>query len=164
MAVEQRSGLRVLIGDELQRGLDVVDRVLRLADLERERMREVATRVIGRAHHHPPRPKSRVPTPVRPAEGAAGVRALLRRERPSSSHLTDWRRERNTANLQALAPQKRGPKSQLSPLAAELEQLRRENQRLAEELRKAEIVIDIQKKVAALLDQIAPSPSPEGRR
>ena len=56
------------------------------------------------------------------------------------------------------------PKSQHNPLSAELEQLRRENQRLAEELRKAEIVIDIQKKVAALLGQINPSSSPEGRR
>ena len=92
------------------------------------------------------------------------VGALLRREGLYSSLLTDWRRERNTANLQALAPQKRGPKSQLNPFATELEQLRRENQRLAEELRNAEIVIDIQKKVAALLGQINPSPSPEGRR
>ncbi len=108
--------------------------------------------------------KLRILTEVDQAKGAGGVGALLRREGLYSSLLTDWRRERNTANLQALAPQKRGPKSQHSPFAAELEQLRRENQRLVEELRKAEIVIDIQKKVAALLDQIAPSPSPEGRR
>jgi len=108
--------------------------------------------------------KLRILTEADQAKGAGGVGALLRREGLYSSLLTDWRRERNSANLQALAPQKRGPKSQHSPLAAELEQLRRENQRLAEELRKAEIVIDIQKKVAALLGQITPSPSPEGRR
>ena len=107
--------------------------------------------------------KLRILTEADQAKGAGGG-ALLRREGLYSSLLTDWRRERNTANLQALAPQKRGPKSQHSPIAAELEQLRRENQRLAEELRKAEIVIDIQKKVAALLGQITPSPSPEGRR
>ena len=98
------------------------------------------------------------------AKGAGGIGALLRREGLYSSLLTDWRRERNAANLQAFAPQKRGPKSQHNPLAAEVEQLRRENQRLAEELRKAEIVIDIQKKVAALFGQISPSLSPEGRR
>jgi len=108
--------------------------------------------------------KLRILTEADQAKGAGGVGALLRREGLYSSLLTDWRRERNTANLQALAPQKRGPKSQHNPLAVELEQLRRENQRLAEELRKAEIVIDIQKKVAALLGQITPSPSPEGRR
>jgi len=108
--------------------------------------------------------KLRILTEADQAKGAGGGVALLRREGLYSSLQTDWRRERNTANLQALAPQKRGPKSQHNPLAAELEQLRRENQRLAEELRKAEIVIDIQKKVAALLGQITPSPSPEGRR
>jgi hypothetical protein len=50
-----------------------------------------------------------------------------------------------------LAPQKRGPKSKRDPVAEENQQLRRETQRLTEELRKAEIVIDIQKKVATLL-------------
>ena len=108
--------------------------------------------------------KLRILTEADQAKEAGGVGALLRREGLYSSLLTDWRRERNSANLQALAPQKRGPKSQLNPLAAELEQLRRENQRLAEELRKADIVIDIQKKVAALLGQITPSPGLEGRR
>jgi cell shape-determining protein MreC len=50
-----------------------------------------------------------------------------------------------------LAPQQRGPKSKRDPVAEENQQLRRETQRLTEELRKAEIVIDIQKKVATLL-------------
>ena len=108
--------------------------------------------------------KHRILTETDQAKGAGGVGALLRREGLYSSLLTDWRRERNAANLQALAPQKRGPKSQHNPFTAELELLRRENQRLAEELRKAEIVIDIQKKVAALLGQINPSSSPEGKR
>ena len=108
--------------------------------------------------------KLRILTEADQAKGAGGIGALLRREGLYSSLLTDWRRERNAANLQAFAPQKRGPKSQDNPLAAEVEQLRRENQRLAEELRKAEIVIDIQKKVAALLGQINPSSSPEGKR
>ena len=108
--------------------------------------------------------KLRILTEADQAKGAGGIGALLRREGLYSSLLTDWRRERNAANLQAFAPQKRGPKSQHNPLAVEVEQLRRENQRLAEELRKAEIVIDIQKKVAALFGQISPSLSPEGRR
>jgi cell shape-determining protein MreC len=47
--------------------------------------------------------------------------------------------------------EKRGPKSKRSPLDEENQKLRRQNQQLSEELRKAEIVIDIQKKVAALL-------------
>ena len=111
-----------------------------------------------------PEYKLRILTEADQAKGAGGVGALLRREGLYSSLLIDWRRERNAADLQAFAPQKRGPKSQHNPLTVEVEQLRRENQRLAEELRKAGIVIDIQKKVAALFGQISPSLSPEGRR
>jgi transposase-like protein len=85
------------------------------------------------------------------AKGAGCVGALLRREGLYSSLLTTWRRERDAGVLQALAPQKRGPKSKRDPVAEEIQQLRRETQRLTEALRKAEIVIDIQKKVAALL-------------
>ena len=54
--------------------------------------------------------------------------------------------------LHALTPQKRGPKSKRTPLDEENQKLRRENQHLSEELRKAEIVIDIQKKVAPVVD------------
>jgi transposase len=85
------------------------------------------------------------------AKGTGGIGALLRREGLYSSLLATWRRERDAGVLQALAPQKRGPKSKRDPLAEENLQLRRETERLIEELRKAEIVIDIQKKVATLL-------------
>ena len=50
-----------------------------------------------------------------------------------------------------MAPQKRGPKSKANPLTAENQKLRRDNERLTDRLRKAEIVIDVQKKVAILL-------------
>src|SRR5947209_11152237 len=82
------------------------------------------------------------------AKGSGGIGALLRREGLYSSLLATWRRERDAGVLQALAPHKRGPKSKRDPLAEENQQLRRETARLTEELRKAEIVIDIQKKVA----------------
>ena len=85
------------------------------------------------------------------AKGTGGIGALLRREGLYSSLLATWRRERDAGVLQALSPQKRGPKSKRDPVAEENQQLRRETQRLTEELRKAEIVIDIQKKVAMLL-------------
>ena len=42
-----------------------------------------------------------------------------------------------------------------------IQQLRRDNQRLAEELRKAAIVIDVQKKVGALLGWPLPKADPE---
>jgi transposase len=85
------------------------------------------------------------------AKGSGGVGALLRREGLYSSHLTTWRRERDAMILLALAPQKRGPKSKRDAVMEENQQLRRDTERLTEALRKAEIVIDIQKKVAALL-------------
>ena len=91
--------------------------------------------------------------------GAIG--ALLRREGLYSSHLVTWRRERQAGILKGLTPHRRGPKSKRSPQEDEIQKLRRENQRLTEELRKAEIVIDVQKKVGALLGWPLPKADPE---
>jgi len=71
-----------------------------------------------------------------------GIGALLRREGLYSSHLVTWRRERQAGVLKGLTPQKRGPKSKRNPLEEDNQKLRRENQRLMEELRKAAIVIE----------------------
>ena len=65
--------------------------------------------------------------------------------------LTKWRREREDGILEGLTPQKRGPKVKADPLAGENQKLRRDNERLTDQLGKAEIVIDVQKKVAMLL-------------
>src|SRR5664279_2428202 len=94
-------------------------------------------------------------------EESGGIGALLRREGLYSSHLVTWRQERAAGILHALTPQKRGPKSKRSALGEENQKLRRENQHLSEELRKAEIVIDIQKKVAALLGRPICTPERE---
>lgn len=92
---------------------------------------------------------------------SGGIGALLRREGLYSSHLVTWRRERQTGILNGLSPQKRGPKSKRNPIEEENQKLRRENQRLSEELRKAEIIIDVQKKVGALLGWPLPKADPE---
>jgi transposase-like protein len=91
--------------------------------------------------------------------GAIG--ALQRRKGLYSSHLVTWRRERQTGILKGLTPHKRGPKSKRNPQEEEMQKLRRENQRLTEQLRKAEIVIDVQKKVGALLGWPLPKADPE---
>jgi len=77
------------------------------------------------------------------------VGALLRREGLYSSHLSNWRRQQRQGQLQGLRLQKRGRKSE--PEAAELKQLRRENKRLRQQLERAELIIDVQKKVSQML-------------
>ena len=91
-----------------------------------------------------------------------GVGALLRREGLYSSLLAYWRRERDAGILDTLAPQRsavRKPSAIRSRMKTE--KLRRQNERLIEQLRKAEIIIDVQKKVAALLGRPIPTPDPE---
>jgi transposase len=101
------------------------------------------------------------------AEAAAatrgGVGALLRREGLYSSLLATWRRERAKGVREALTPQRRGPKSKRHPLEEENQKLRRQNARLTEDLRKAQIIIEVQKKVAALLGNPIPEPDPEDK-
>jgi transposase len=95
------------------------------------------------------------------ATGKGAIGALLRREGLYSSMLTNWRKERDTALKQGLTPRTRGPKPQPDTSAKELQQLRRDNERLTERLRKAEIIIDVQKKVALLLGRTLATPDPE---
>jgi hypothetical protein len=60
--------------------------------------------------------------------------------------------QRYSGALGALSPAKRGPKrAVLNPLTAELARARRENARLGRRLEHAEAIIEVQKKVAALL-------------
>lgn len=77
------------------------------------------------------------------------IAALLRREGLYWSHLDKWRKLRQAGSLQALAGQKRGPK--VDAQAAEIARLRRENERLQQRLQQAETIIEVQKKLSALL-------------
>ena len=84
------------------------------------------------------------------------VGALMRREGVYSSSLSTWRRQRETADLAALAPQKRGPKADPARVDAQhIAQLTRERDQLRVELNKAQLVIEVQKKVTALLNLLA---------
>ena len=74
------------------------------------------------------------------------VGALMRREGVYSSLLSTWRRQREAAELAALAPRKRGPLA--DPDRAEalhIAQLTRERDRLQDRLDQAERVIEVQK-------------------
>jgi transposase len=100
--------------------------------------------------------KQRILTAADAAKGTGEIGSLLRREGLYSSLLATWRRERDTAIRKGLQEQKRGPKPQADPRAVELQRLARENAALVEQLRKARIVIDVQKKVAAVLGRALP--------
>jgi len=74
--------------------------------------------------------------------------ALLRREGLYYSNLTLWRRQIN----QGLIPKKRGPLPQRpDPNVRRIAELERENAKLTHKLKQAELIIDVQKKVANLL-------------
>jgi transposase len=83
--------------------------------------------------------------------GAIG--ALLRREGLYSSHLSNWRRQREAGDLQALADKKRGRKPALNAKEAEIARLEQENARLQKQLEQAELIIAAQKKLAEALEQ-----------
>jgi transposase len=101
--------------------------------------------------------KLRVLKEAEACRGKGEVGALLRREGLYSSHLTKWRKQRELGELEGLAPQKRG--SAPDPQAIELARLRRENERLQVRLQRAELIIDVQKKVARMLGEIIEEPS-----
>jgi transposase len=78
--------------------------------------------------------------------------ALLRREGLYHSNLITWRRQREEGTLRALSPKKRGRKAQPpNPLASRVAELERENRKLKKAMKKAETIIEIQKKASELL-------------
>ena len=96
--------------------------------------------------------KQRILTEVAAASDTRTIGRILRREGLYSSHLTNWRKTRDRLQRAALEPQKRGPKpSPKNPLQAENAKLTRENARLNKKLRRAELIIDLQKKVSQIL-------------
>lgn len=99
--------------------------------------------------------KKKILIAVDAAKTTGDIGSLLRKERLYSSLLVTWRRERDAGILKGLTPAKRGPKSKQNPLDEEVGQLRRQNVRLTEDLRKANIIIDVQKKLATLLESLA---------
>jgi transposase-like protein len=78
--------------------------------------------------------------------------ALLRREGLYSSHLTSWRAARDRGELAGLAPKPRGPKvTPPDPRDKKLAEQEREIARWKQRAERAEALVEVQKKVAALL-------------
>ena len=110
--------------------------------------------VIARAKRRniPPAQKRRILEEADRCTKPGEIGALMRREGIYSSALSTWRRQREAGDLAALAPQKRGPKTDPHRAdALHVAALTRERDQLKVRLDKALLVIDVQKKLAALL-------------
>jgi transposase len=82
--------------------------------------------------------------------GAVG--ALLRREGLYSSHLVVWRRARRRGELAALTPKKRGRKpTPVDPRDRKIAELERQLVQMTGRAERAETLVELQKKLAALL-------------
>jgi transposase-like protein len=91
------------------------------------------------------------------AQDSGAIGALMRREGLYSSHLGTWRRQRKQGELDALTPKKRGPKVVVSPLVKQNRDLQADVARLTKKLKNAELIIEVQKKVAVLLGNPIPN-------
>ncbi len=80
------------------------------------------------------------------------IGSLLRREGLYSSHLSKWRQQRQAGTLAGLKPKKRGRKP--APEKRRIAELERENARLRQRLEQAETIIEVQKKLAVILEQL----------
>ena len=88
--------------------------------------------------------------------------AVLRREGLYSSHIVEWRRARDAAALAGLAPKPRP--SKVSADQAELARTRRRAERAEADLATARLVIEVQGKVSALLEQLLTESAQDPRR
>jgi transposase-like protein len=81
------------------------------------------------------------------------IGALLRREGLYSSVVQRWRRQLREKSVSS----SKSKKSNGQPSTAqEIARLQRENERLTEKLRQAEIIIDVQKKVSEMMQTQSP--------
>jgi transposase len=88
-----------------------------------------------------------------------GKGALLRREAIYTSHISEWRKQRDRGNLTGPPPRQRKSAEQV-----ELERLRKRNEKLEAELKKTQLALDITGKAHALLELLSESADSETKR
>jgi len=86
--------------------------------------------------------------------------AILRREGLYTSHISEWRKQAEAGAREGLA---RKSRKRRSAEEIELDRLRRQNERLATELRRTQTALEITGKVHALLEQLSESADTETR-
>ena len=84
------------------------------------------------------------------------IGALLRREGLYASVVQRWRRQLQEESLSSSKKSKSRAPSARPSAAKELAGLKRENERLKEKLRQAELIIDVQKKVSEMMQTHSP--------
>jgi transposase len=94
-------------------------------------------------------------------EGSSERGALLRKERLYHSHLEDWRRQQAAGSLNPAGKEEKNEESagsaELARLRAENRKLKAKNEKLARDLGKTRIALDIAGKAFALLEDISNS-------
>lgn len=87
------------------------------------------------------------------------IGALLRKHGLYSSQLSDWRKERRLGELSVTHPKHRGPKpAPRDPAQERIAELEKQLARATARAEHAEALVDLQKKVAALLGKPLPEP------
>ena len=86
--------------------------------------------------------------------------AILRREGLYTSHISEWRKQAEAGAREGLA---RKSRKRRSAEEIELDRLRRQNERLATELKRTQTALEITGKVHALLEQLSESADTETR-
>jgi transposase-like protein len=93
--------------------------------------------------------KRRIATEAEGCTQPGEIGALLRREGLYSSVVSRWRRQLREQSVSSNSSSNKSNRS--ATPAQELARLKRENERLTEKLRQAELIIDVQKKVSELI-------------
>ncbi len=108
------------------------------------------TEVVAKAkrRQHPAEYKLQILRELETCKGKGDVGALLRREGLYSSLVSKWREQHDRGSLTGLSGKQRGPKVDAN--TEELLRLQRENKRLQAQLERAELIIDVQKKIVQL--------------
>lgn len=94
------------------------------------------------------------------AHGSPERGALLRREGLYSSHISEWRRQRDAGAQDGLATKPRRPERTAEQ--RELARLRKRNAQLEGELERTKLALDITGKAHALLAQLSESADSDG--
>jgi transposase-like protein len=118
----------------------------------------------ARRRQFPASYKRRILQEAQACQAPGEISALLRREGLYASHLSKWRKLQKQGELEALEA-KRGRKPNPETAAQQrILGLERDNQLLRRQLRQAEAIIEVQKKISEILGvPLAPSDDSDGR-